>query len=577
MISTKFYFKGYRCFKDEWAGFEDVKSVNVIIGRNNTGKSHLLKLVQSICEKEFVKEAPYKFSGTLDESSLQTVFRPGASGGILGGDEWRMHGKYFVGEHLNWVEDSKGECTIEEAFQNIFDQPTSPNNNSSRIQEERRKVTEQLLKRSGHQLTGKIYRHLAADRDIQPETENNKLILTEAGSGATNIIRRLLVTSNESLPTELIQGTFLSALKSIFGEDARFTEIQVKHHDETEDSPQNHWEVFLREEEKGLVPLSRSGSGLKTVILVLLNLLVLPEIEAKKAADYVFCFEEVENNLHPALQRRLLQFIEDFSVENASTIFLTTHSSTALDLFGVSEHAQIVHVTHDGTQAYVDTVQAHFDKMGIVSELGAKPSDLLQANGVIWVEGPSDCLYVNKWIEIISEGRLKEGRDYQCAFYGGALLARTQFTSPEEADEDLINLLRVNPNIAVICDGDRTAPGARLKGRVRKIKPQIEKIPNAHLWITEAREIENYLPGDALNKAYDKTTLPDPSQYENFFHKKTASTKSYLEKRFKKQSIDKMELAALTTSHMTLENMSPRFDWLKETTNLVETIRGWNA
>src|ERR1017187_7950097 len=59
----------------------------------------------------------------------------------------------------------------------------------------------------------------------------------------------------------------------------------------------------------------------------------------------------------------------------------------------------------------------------VISELGAKPSDLLQANGIIWVEGPSDCIYLNRWLDLFTEGRLQEGRDYQCAFYGGSLLA----------------------------------------------------------------------------------------------------------------------------------------------------------
>ena len=30
-------FRGHRCFKTEWTGFECIEPVNVIIGRNNTG------------------------------------------------------------------------------------------------------------------------------------------------------------------------------------------------------------------------------------------------------------------------------------------------------------------------------------------------------------------------------------------------------------------------------------------------------------------------------------------------------------------------------------------------------------
>ena len=49
------YFKGYSCFKKEWAGFDTIKPINVVIGRNNSGKSHLLDLVEALCKDELDK------------------------------------------------------------------------------------------------------------------------------------------------------------------------------------------------------------------------------------------------------------------------------------------------------------------------------------------------------------------------------------------------------------------------------------------------------------------------------------------------------------------------------------------
>ena len=211
-----------------------------------------------------------------------------------------------------------------------------------------------------------------------------------------------------------------------------------------------------------MIPLSKSGSGLKTVFLVLLNLLVVPKVENKEKSQFTFAFEELENNLHPALLRRLFQYLEDYAIDEKATIFLTTHSSIALDLFGVSEHAQIIHVSHDGESAHTTTVPTHSNLIKIVSELGARPSDLLQANGLIWVEGPSDRIYLNRWIELDTDGRLREGRDYQCVFYGGALLAKVQFKSPEAGVSKLANLFQINHNLVVVCDGDREAKTADL-------------------------------------------------------------------------------------------------------------------
>jgi hypothetical protein len=354
----------------------------------------------------------------------------------------------------------------------------------------------------------------------------------------------------------------------------------VRVHDEPESGKlQGHWEVFLGEEHKGLVALSRSGSGLKTVLLVLLNLFVVPAFLGKPKSQFVFAFEELENNLHPALLRRLFYFLEDYAVTEKVPIFITTHSSVALDFFGLSDHAQIVHVKHNGSSASAMTVRAHFDKCGVVSELGAKPSDLLQANGIVWVEGPSDRVYLNRWIELMSDGEIKEGKDYQCAFYGGALLARTEFASPEEAEREAnrVNLLRVNPNVVVVCDGDRTAPQARIKERVRRIKAEVDKIPDAYLWITQGKEIENYVPGAVIASAQGLATIPNPGQWDNFFPKKRISAQSFIEQHLSVKSLDKTQFAIDCVEHMNKGNMKDRFDWLSSMTTIVERIRVWNA
>ena len=89
---------------------------------------------------------------------------------------------------------------------------------------------------------------------------------------ASNIIRRYLVSSSSKISRDLIRKELLSALNEIFKKDAEFSEIQVKHHDgqdaETSSNSLEGWEVYLGEIKKDLIALSRSGSGLKTVILV---------------------------------------------------------------------------------------------------------------------------------------------------------------------------------------------------------------------------------------------------------------------------------------------------------------------
>ena len=490
------------------------------------------------------------------------------------GNHWLEHGQYFVNIPITWKGDANGDIS-NEVFPDNFNLD-SPYGESST--NERLSLIRYVLQNIIPQTNRQPFRRLLADRDIKTEQQDLDLTLGQDGNGASNIIRRFILTTNEQFPREVIQRELLDALNSIFGNDGQFSEIQVQHHDDGGSGmPADHWEVYLGEDKKGLIPLSKSGSGLKTILLVLLNLLVVPKIENRDKSDFVFAFEELENNLHPALLRRLFQHMEKYAISEKAHIFLTTHSSTALDFFGVSKNAQIIHVLHDGELARTTTVSAHFDRLGVVSELGAKPSDLLQANGIVWVEGPSDRIYLNRWIDLYSEGRFQEGRDYQCAFYGGSLLARTQFRPPKEAETDLVNLLRVNPNIIVVCDGDRTTKGSDIKGRVKRINTEVQKIPDAHIWITSAKEIENYIPGSVLETALDLSGLRDPEQYENFFSRKKADSESYIEANLNRRNVHKEDLARSSVPHMTNDIMANRFDWKEQMKEIVARIESWNT
>ncbi len=236
---------------------------------------------------------------------------------------------------------------------------------------------------------------------------------------------------------------------------------------------------------------------------------------------------------------------------------------------------QLLHVTHDGKSARVKAIGHFFEKLDVLSDIGAKPSDLLQANGVIWCEGPSDRVYLNKWIEIVSNGELKAGRDYQCAYYGGSVLADVEAVSPDEGLGELLNVLTINPNIAFICDGDKALDSSPLKARVERIQSQVLELPanRRFIWILEGREIENYLPAAVLNAVEGRTDLPAPGKHEPFHRKKGAS---YYVSKTGKKTFNKAAYARKAIESMTFDLMAERFDWQIKVAELVAQIRKWN-
>jgi hypothetical protein len=232
--------------------------------------------------------------------------------------------------------------------------------------------------------------------------------------------------------------------------------------------------------------------------------------------NHIVCIEEPESFLHPTLQRRFLDFLR----KTDNTYFLSTHSNVFLD---ASKHddTRIYHVGYDGKASTITRVDTTPNAYRVLEDLGYHASDLLQSNGVIWVEGPTDRLYLLRWLELCGCGA-KEGLDFAIMFYGGRLLSHLSFAADLE-EEELIPLLRLNRNAIVILDSERTAKGQNLENSreelVKRIETELSEIPNSLVWVTEGRDIENYIAKDALEKfAKEKWNGEFRLEYDHFLH-----------------------------------------------------------
>ena len=352
---------------------------------------------------------------------------------------------------------------------------------------------------------------------------------------------------------EYIEQDFLENLNKIVAPEIIFTRIY------TMINKSGEHEIYLEEAKKGGIKLSDCGSGLKTIIATLTLLHVIPSIT--KGSKFVFAFEELENNMHPSLERKLLLHIKDYIQDKKEmVVFLTTHSNVAIDLFGNCPDAQILKVCNDGYKSTVETVMTDESKRDLLDDLGVKASDLLQANCVIWVEGPSDRIYIKKWLEMFNDGnKLEEGLHYQFIFYGGALLSHYS-----TQDDDFINLLKINKNSYVVMDSDKRNVRSQLKDRVKRIK---EELPHTH-WVTKGKEIENYLPSAALTSYFGKDV--QVKQFDLFpdIYKRNRHVKSF----------NKVQFAAeiIQDSNYTKESLSKCLDLEQQIKKLITFIRKSN-
>ena len=73
----------------------------IIIGKNNTGKSCLLDFVKYLTtgnKADISLCAAFEFSKILNEAELKSFFLETTNGGILCGNHWNSHGRFFVGK-----------------------------------------------------------------------------------------------------------------------------------------------------------------------------------------------------------------------------------------------------------------------------------------------------------------------------------------------------------------------------------------------------------------------------------------------------------------------------------------------
>lgn len=492
---------GYKSFAQEVQWLDPLSRVNIIIGENNVGKSNLLRF---IIEKfsDATANALREGISPFDDDDRNKVLENSRVGlGVLALAQNPLAYRSGTHDHLERVfaalrrngepfrvrffEDS-GSLKVEQELVYSLESIVSPEEwellagnltsvSSNLTESNIRSVVRQVLKVSWTE-PKRIF--IPAVRECnRPLADNlpfDKRIVFD-GNNLGNLIGEHHSPARD-----------VDTILRLFRKFERFVQFILQREDVEVSVPRGETFIQVRYNNRTW-RLEELGTGIHEIVLF--------AAAAVLHSKALICIEEPEIHVHPSWQRRLIELL----LETDNQYFIATHSAHIMDLPGVSVFR--LESTPSGT--VINKAVSPAEKSEICAALGYRPSDLYQSNCIIWVEGPSDRVYVKHWIEQ-ADSRLIEGVHYSLMFYGGALGAHLTAEDLQETEEeevhdcqlpepvvDLISLRRLNRHLAIIIDSDKKSDEEQLTPVKCRLKEEFDKGPG-FAWITAGRSIENY-------------------------------------------------------------------------------------
>lgn len=235
--------KGYKAFSEKYIEVDLKSNITVFIGRNNSGKSSCLDIIEGLTNASKFNELnvdntlDYQVSCKLLEEDIKAVFPKEPGGGQLYYPESHYnYGKDFVGKNMWFQMTEKREMGYDRIYY-IFQYQYIPNDEI--YPERNQKKWKEFEQRPVNDFHNCLIRRISAERNIVPEIETEDENLSDVGNGASNLIRKFLNYSKYD--ENLVQNKVLEQLNCIIRPDANFNNIKIQ---QIDDQGTIKWEIF---------------------------------------------------------------------------------------------------------------------------------------------------------------------------------------------------------------------------------------------------------------------------------------------------------------------------------------------
>ena len=220
-------FKGYKVFSNkQYVEVENISPVNVIIGKNNSGKTSLLDIMETV----FDSKSKLRIGFDIEDIQIDLPFDGNMVNNVF--SSLSGIGRWDKTSLTNYTADKIFPFSIkigdnveivDKSFQDLGGHINGINNTVK-------------SRKSNYR-----FRKITAERNIRPEIEGD-LFLQSNGDGASNLIATFLNDSN--FDESLIEVDFLNALNQIMKPESEFENIRVQ---QVTYNKQRLWEVFFQE------------------------------------------------------------------------------------------------------------------------------------------------------------------------------------------------------------------------------------------------------------------------------------------------------------------------------------------
>ncbi|WP_128476287.1 ATP-dependent nuclease [Halorussus pelagicus] len=246
------------------------------------------------------------------------------------------------------------------------------------------------------------------------------------------------------------------------------------------------------------VNVSERGSGVGSLLILSL---MQTYVDMEVGEGYCLLFEEPGNFLHPAAERKMLSAIQNIAAKGQACI--STHSQTMIDR---KSEANLHVVRRKSGETSIEYIAD--DAFAAVDEIGARNSDILQSDFVIYVEGPTEV----KVIEEIARRAIENWSKHNITIQHLGGTGNMAHCEPARLE-------KINRNFALLLDSDQKSADGEPDKKVQEIEQKF-KDHGKPCKILERREIENYYSHESISEiCYIDVDESFVGKYENMEEK----------------------------------------------------------